>query len=69
MVRKYDIPSQVEDYDELESKYTKEEIVAMCDSYLRSRERAKLTRATQKVGQDELKEFRAFKAQQAANGR
>ena len=55
---KYDIPTQVEDWDELLSKYTQSEIVGMCDSYLRGRVRGKFTRAGQKT---ELEQFREAK--------
>lgn len=65
---KYNIPSQVEDWDDLLSKFTQDEIVGMCDAYLRGRIRSKHTRDNQ---QAEYKEFKALKkaGQIPSNGR
>jgi len=60
---KYDIPVQVDSWDDLNTKYTQAEIVGMCDQYLRSRIRASKTRASQ---QAEIKAYRAFKKSQQA---
>jgi len=57
---KYNIGVQVSDWDELMAGYTQEEIVGMCDAYLRSRIRSKLTREGQAT------EFKAYKAAKKA---
>jgi hypothetical protein len=55
---KYNIQDQVESWEDLVGQYTEQEIVGMCNAYLKGRERSKHTRATQ---QAELKQFRAAK--------
>jgi len=49
MITKYNIPSQIQDWDDLNRQYSQAEIVEMCDQYLRSRVRGKFTRAGQKT--------------------
>lgn len=52
---KYDIPSQVQNWAELNQRFSQAEIVKMCDEYLRSKERGKLTRKSQTAQRDLLK--------------
>ena len=55
---KYNIPDQVTSYEDLQEKFSEQEITDMCNAYLKTRVRSKYTRAGQ---QAELKEFRAAK--------
>ena len=61
-MNKYNIPDQIEGWEDLNTRFTQDEIAAMCNTYLKSRIRAGKTRETQK---QDLAEFRAFKKAQS----